>query len=1825
MLESLTGDRAARAREKYEELKKEGEGFLSELQEKLERQPLMFGDDIAKEGGLRFREDDGEERRREEPWERDEGERRKLADYLMGNDYVAELTGQEFTERGAKLVEAVKSYFDEKFGGKVEREGYGEVALSKDSVRSSLGHGSIPQRKAAAFMAVPYIIRDGREIDNQKDWKERGYESATFAAPVRIGGGSYVGVVVVTKGRNASNFRFYLHKVTAQKSLRSEGSATGFSPDLSESPVRGIAKVLRDIIQPKENGMKIAEEGEESSNDTVSDSAANALEDVRRTDGNSFGEQVGTPSSDKPGSAGEGLGTTARNTRIPRIRGGEKVMDRIARTVSGRLGVDRAEAERRFRGSFDRVKEAKDAWRRAYDELDSYRSSVAQTDIKVVSPLVDAADDAYRAWELEAQRQLALLGLGEDEARELRIRFMDEDFFNPNTNYIVYHQDGGYAIYYTSTRSWLRRNRDWHNSHMVSSLTSEDTGNLVAAARDRGGLRGILGEELYGGFLDDVFRLTEGRAKETIANHVILNGYDIRKGTEAWLRSLGEDADMTDLDFLAGYQPWTVARDALRKALALAGRTEELTDDGMKKLLRADRGGRRLRSLAGQAVASTQEERERALDGVRSAKRGLNGVNIRIVHDITGINDPEMERRIAKGENVTGWYDVKANEVVVYLPGCHGYEDGYRTVLHEAVGHQGLRDLLGKDHYDKAMESLYDSLPEKVKDEVRQRMTERGYQKGWSVAEAMDEFLAERAEDNVKPSWWRRVLASVRSLLRAAGINLSLSDGDIDYMLYRSGRKLRGKSGSLLDMAAERAMRLKADKAWRDGSQRKLYDEEMRKSSYQALEALFDSMRALHVYMRLATGNKWTRVEDIEGWMNPYLGENRLSSVNEAESKEWEQTLFAPLWDEVGRLAPDSKARELLNRYMMSKHGLERNLVMAEKKAREEYESKRKEHDPEWDDLDLGMRSALASAKRADYAGLTGLYGMGRSEWDKAELRAREFVNQFEQDHDTDALWERINAVNKRILKKQFDTGIISRAVYDRISSMYRNYIPLRGFDETTSDEAYAYLAQQAGGFNAPVREARGRKSVADDPLANMVTMADAAILHGNRNLLVKQRLYNFVLAHKESDIVSVSEIWLKRDDLTGDWTLVTPDYKEGDTAEQMRLKGEEFEERMRQLTKERPADYRRLREAGGVPYKILGDNLREHQILVKVNGRDILLTVNGSPRLAQAVNGKTNPDNDPSGGIGQFSHFLGKGNRTLSQVYTTWSPDFIMSNFMRDMLYSNTMAHVKEGGRWAWRFNMNCALMNPATMMTLLELRRHGSLNMGTETHRLFDEFMRNGGETGYKRMADLDKAKRKIRGELRHRNALTKGTESLVETLGEMGRATEMAARFAAYVTSRQEGRSVDRAIWDAKEISVNFNKKGAADRFLKAQGQTRGGNAAALLAGTGRGLYIFWNASLQGLSNVWRSSTRSRRSKVRAAAAASMLFALGFVNAMWARGLGFGGGGGDGDDAQDEDGRNYFDLPDYIRRSSIVLRGPKGVWLTYALPQEYRAVYGMGELYASYVRGEEAGGRNLVMKTLQMFSQALPLDPLEGQDEGFDPFQMFMPHTIRPLYEVTRNRSWTGMPIWRPETEWNKNAPRWTRAYNSTGKGWVALTKGLSSWSGGKDELERGWADLNPAALEYLFKQYAPFYNLVNELSGSAQTIMGMRPFDWRFVPVLNRLVRSDSEQTRGRSMLNRYFRDAQDVLEFQRKWNKLTKNDEFIDHYIDTYGEDKYKRRVDELDGSPLHDLMDLYNDYKDDISDLLIRRSQGEDVTDELLETLRDYDSEAQRIKEERKE
>ena len=358
-------------------------------------------------------------------------------------------------------------------------------------------------------------------------------------------------------------------------------------------------------------------------------------------------------------------------------------------------------------------------------------------------------------------------------------------------------------------------------------------------------------------------------------------------------------------------------------------------------------------------------------------------------------------------------------------------------------------------------------------------------------------------------------------------------------------------------------------------SARDEYEKKVKSKGFQTKEALQNSMLGLQEFMSAidhASGNR-RYIEDIPDFENPILGENRLSSVNKEEMHQVAKTQFKPLMSAVAKLSGNGKESGELYDYMFAKHGLERDAVMRQREAQKEFDKYQKANPK-------GTKTIgdfVASLEGKDYAGLTALTAEdgrvksiqsqidaideqmkatddqlllrklgGQKKRLKVDLlnaardAADDIRKAFESDpshdrSDINELWSRVNEVNGNTLRKLYESGMLTKEAYNDISSMYTNYIPMRGFDQTTSADAYAYLTHGDSAFNAPIKTAKGRSSKADNPIAYMQAMAESAIMQGNRNVLVKQKMLNFVRNHP-SDLASVSDVWLQYDSVADEW-----------------------------------------------------------------------------------------------------------------------------------------------------------------------------------------------------------------------------------------------------------------------------------------------------------------------------------------------------------------------------------------------------------------------------------------------------------------------------------------------------------------------------------------------------------------------------------------------------------------------------------------------------------------------------------------------------------------
>jgi len=940
------------------------------------------------------------------------------------------------------------------------------------------------------------------------------------------------------------------------------------------------------------------------------------------------------------------------------------------------------------------------------------------------------------------------------------------------------------------------------------------------------------------------------------------------------------------------------------------------------------------------------------------------------------------------------------------------------------------------------------------------------------------------------------------------------------------------------------------------------YEKAVKKWKYKIKEQWQDSMLALKTLQEQfeKQGAK------IEEWENAYWAENRMSSMNEEEMKAYTRDYFKPIvaaqmaaskalpqeltdklnamdahLREFEKMNAEEKKRNAVDNYMMLKHGLERNRVLAMRDAIDAQWENPSEASSVWRayNEDAGNREnrrLLQEGKRSfeeflqvddairahyageeylknrekDYSGLTSMTTEELTELKDVENAALQLVKEAEDAAGVElsALWDKVNKATRESVEKLYKSGLLTPAAYSQMTTMFQWYVPLRGFAEETSDEVYDYVDQRNGnGMGAVLKGADGRKSKADSPIAHIGSMAERSIVQGNRNLM-KQHFYRMVMDHP-SDLVSMGEIYLHHNETTDEWEMMTPTHSPNATPEQIADETRAFEERMQELVQQEPDNYLRLREHPNVPYRVLGSNLGEHQVLVKVLGRDKLLTVNGDPRVAQAVNGRFNPDAAQS--------LAGKSvralNRVLAQMATQSNPEFIFRNMFRDRSYAMKASLVKDGTRYWKRLERNW-VAGLGQVIGLSKRYENGTLNMNNELDKTFHEFMMNGGATGVTRLLNSEEYKGEITDiakELqRGKYSVVKLTKLMKKYIEFFGSCSELITRFAAYRTSREMGRSVARAVWDAKEISTNFNKKGAGNKALRKDDGLLV-RTSGELASFFRNYVIFTNANIQGFHNQWQIAKKH-----------PLRFALNFA----VRGLFTGflmtlanrllvSAFGDDDD-------RYMELPESARRSNLCFFVPGLGWVKFPLGFNYRSFYGLGGLMAERVFMPDESYESF-MKSAR--SLVLDMLPISIRDSEQSLWLNLVPSGVRPMAEVAVNEDWSGRPIVNEYT--NENWPEYRRANNHTSPVSVEISKKSSDWTGG-DEYSPGFVNLNPSSMEHIaLGLLSGVGTLVGNSFETGSALWHGEELDTQHIPFLRDFLARNNQITHASSVKHNFY--------------------------------------------------------------------------------------------------
>ena len=1022
------------------------------------------------------------------------------------------------------------------------------------------------------------------------------------------------------------------------------------------------------------------------------------------------------------------------------------------------------------------------------------------------------------------------------------------------------------------------------------------------------------------------------------------------------------------------------------------------------------------------------------------------------------------------------------------------------------------------------------------------------------------------------------------------------------------------------------------------------YHRSLDEHGYMFTESYMDNMLSLKKLMNAIVPDK--KIEDIASSENPYMLQNTMQGAMSDAAQMFERNVMKPLdkamadvLDAFDGKKDDEKIRNF-NLYMITKHGLERNRVffvrdflkkmrMDEKKKQDAdtleqswYNDKEyldnelragnidlKEYYRQMDESIRNHFDADFEAGEHDYSGIHAIQEVAKSSDPYDDAEAIQSVMDSEAKMEgikkgsVKDYWDKVKAATQYSIDSDYKNGIISSELYGHVSNMFNCYVPLRKYDEATAEDVYGYITEVGDPksyIGSTIMRARGHKYLSEtNVLAQIGAMGNRAIKNGGMNA-IRQAFARFARNNSNNNLITETSVWYEKDPMTGIVYERYPNIPEDATADEINQIVSDFNKDMKAKALQNLASkvYRR----GSIGYKFQrAENKSQHIVDVKIAGRTHAFIINGNPRAAQALNGLL----ENSGAKGIMKP-LSSISRMMAQLCTSYNPEFVMRNIMRDAEFASSNVTSKEGARygalWAKYYaqlglykgasNISLKDFSGSTGLGLFAKYRNGTLDMSNKVERYFKEFMENGGETGWVQIKNMNDWTKEYKKDVStERSKLGKSGAALRDfffgNLENVNEVAENIARFATYCTSRDSNRSIIRSVYDAKEVSTNFNRHGSGDAISSFKnGEMTGAKAAE------RWVYGFTASYLRHCSMFFNAGIQSTNLLVKnlknhpVGTSINMLaipFALGALAALGNNVLIAS------EDEKDRKGVKdpYGELPDYVRRNNLCIYKGKGEFVTIPLAIELRAFYGLGDLAAGLTFSPNVSGqKNPYFDAMGCMSQLVPvMDYLGNSSAGKEPLnetiKAIAPSALSPFVEWEMNTDWKGAPIER-RGDWNEDVPAWQRAYKGTPDGYMALNKFVNAQT---NEVAKGNEDMLGSSFLDMVTNPSMLNHYIGGLGGGAATFteraIGVvkhgKDTETKDIPFLRSLFYTPSEQSSLQRTKSKWYNYKDEMEKMIANVDRLkSKNvpiEKRISNYSDYYrfqnSKDAAKVRVIEL--------------------------------------------------------
>ncbi|EPD8270381.1 LPD38 domain-containing protein [Escherichia coli] len=607
------------------------------------------------------------------------------------------------------------------------------------------------------------------------------------------------------------------------------------------------------------------------------------------------------------------------------------------------------------------------------------------------------------------------------------------------------------------------------------------------------------------------------------------------------------------------------------------------------------------------------------------------------------------------------------------------------------------------------------------------------------------------------------------------------------------------------------------------------------------------------------------------------------------------------------------------------------------------------------------------------------------------------------------------------------EAGLEENGVVDAWQNAYRYYVPLKGQDV----DGVVSLPRTGKGFTIGGRESRqamGRASRAQSPSTQAI-----------------QDLSESLIRHRKNEVGNAF-LKLVQDNPDKDYWQVFTDDRPDTMRTIAERKDQETGETIREVV-ERP-----------VPMAMMADRY----FTTKKNGKTYYIKLH-DPRLMRAMK---NMGPETSNAV---IRTLGKVNRFLATVNTSYNPEFLVSNFIRDVQTAVMNLKAEQGrsdGKLKGLDNLSALAVvkdsRSAMSAVYASLRGKTLTGNGAQWQKVWKEFVEDGGKTGWFNMGDLEGQQK----EMDRLVSLAKGGwkgqsigawNSFLNLVEDANGAVENALRLSAYKHARDAGLSRQQAASLAKNMTVNFNRRGEQGALMNS-------------------LYMFANASIQGTANLVRTLghlngdgpllERLRWKNLNvpqkiALAAVGAGYLLGSLNRSVA--------------GEDDDGVNWYDkVPSHVKERNLVIMksvfgGKAGEYWSIPLPYGYNVFFLLGHTAEGVAAGDLTASRaagNVVGGVLGAFS---PVGSETSETLSGALLKNAAPTILRPFANLAMNENFMGAQIYQENIPFGTPKPDSQLGRRSTPEAYKAFASWLNAFSGGS-QYRPGAVDITPESLKF-----------------------------------------------------------------------------------------------------------------------------------------------------------